>query len=101
MSGMLLLADIARGEKDVDDRDTILAAAPDKIADWVVILNEWRLANSQPVQDIDPRVVTVPRKKVGRNEPPAKQGLPIQSNQIIKLKLELKMVPSTLATSSP
>jgi hypothetical protein len=101
MSGMLLLADIARGEKDVDDRDTILAAAPDKIADWVVILNEWRLANTQPVQDIDPRVVTVPRKKVGRNEPPAKQGLPIQSNQIIKLKLELRMVPSTLATSSP
>jgi hypothetical protein len=101
MSGTLLLADIARGEKDVDDRDTILAAAPDKIADRVVILNEWRLANTQPVQDIDPRVVTVPRKKVGRNEPPAKQGLPIQSNQIIKLKLELKMVPSTLSTSSP
>jgi uncharacterized protein YecA (UPF0149 family) len=35
----------------------------------VVILNEWRLANTQPLQDIDPRVVTVPRKKVGRNEP--------------------------------
>ena len=69
MSGMLLLADIARGEKEVDDRDPILAAAPDKIADWVVILNEWRLVNTQPVQDTDPRVVTVPRKKVGRNEP--------------------------------
>ncbi len=69
MSGMLLLADIARGEKEMHDRDTILAAAPDKIADWVVILNEWRLANTQPVQDIDPRVVTVPGKKVGRNEP--------------------------------
>jgi preprotein translocase subunit SecA len=34
-----------------------------------VILNEWRLANTQPVQDIDPRIVTSPRKKVGRNEP--------------------------------
>jgi uncharacterized protein len=66
---MLLLAGIARGEKEVDDRDTILAVAPDKIADWVVILNEWRLANTQPVQDIDPRIVTSPRKKVGRNEP--------------------------------
>ena len=45
MSGMRLLADIARGEKEVDDRDSILAAAaPDKIADWIVILNEWRLA---------------------------------------------------------
>jgi len=69
MSGMLLLADIARGENEVKDRETILAAAPDKIADWVVILNEWRLANTQPLQDIDPRVVTVPRKKVGRNDP--------------------------------
>lgn len=69
MSGMLLLADIARGEKEVDDCDALMAAAPDKIADWVVILNEWRLANTQPVQDTDPRVVTVPRKKVGRNEP--------------------------------
>ena len=68
-SGMLLLADIARGEKEVDDRDPILAAVADKIADWVVILNEWRLVNTQPVQDTDPRVVTVPRKKVGRNEP--------------------------------
>jgi uncharacterized protein len=64
-----LLADIARGEKEVEDRDTILAAAPDKIADWVVILNEWLLANTEPVQGIDPRVVTSPRKKVGRNEP--------------------------------
>ena len=68
MSGMLMLADIARGEKEVKDRDTLLAAAPDKIADWVVTLNEWRLANTEPAQD-DPRIVTVPRKKVGRNEP--------------------------------
>jgi uncharacterized protein len=68
MSGMLLLADIARGEKEVEDRDTLMAAAPDKIADWVVILNEWRLANCQPAQGVDPRGVTSPRKKVGRNE---------------------------------
>jgi uncharacterized protein len=63
MSGMLLLADIARGEKEVDDRDPILAAAPDKIADWVVILNKWRLANDQPL------LGTASTKKVGRNEP--------------------------------
>lgn len=69
MSGMLLLADIARGEKEIEHGDTLLAAAPDKIADWVVTLNEWRLANCQPVQDTDPRIVTVPRKKVGRNDP--------------------------------
>jgi uncharacterized protein len=69
MSGMLLLADIARGEKEVDDRDTILAAAPDKIADWVVTLNEWRLANHPTMQGIDPKAAPSPRKKVGRNEP--------------------------------
>lgn len=68
MSGMLLLTDIARGEKETDDHAPILAAAPEKIADWVVVLNEWRLANTQPVQD-DPRRVTVPQKKVGRNDP--------------------------------
>ncbi len=68
MSGMSLLIDIARGEKEMDDHDPILEAAPEKITDWVVILNEWRLANTQPVQD-DPRTVTVPRKKVGRNDP--------------------------------
>lgn len=66
MSGMLMLADIARGEKEVKDRDTLLAAAPDKIADWVVTLNEWRLA--QQVQGIDRRAAA-PSKKVGRNEP--------------------------------
>jgi len=101
MSGMLMLAAIARGDEEVKDRDTASATAPDRIADWVVILNEWRLANYQPMQSIDLRGATASRKKVGRNEPPAKQGLPIQSNQIIKLKLELRMVPSTLATSSP
>ena len=69
MSGMLMLADIARGEKEVKDRDTLLAAAPDKIADWIVTLNEWRLSNCQPMQGIDPRVVASPTKKVGRNEP--------------------------------
>lgn len=68
MSGMLLLADIARGDKEMDDHDPILAAVPEKIADWVVVLNEWRLANTQPVHE-DPRSVTVPRKKVGRNDP--------------------------------
>ena len=60
MSGMLMLADIARGGKDVKERNTLLAAAPDKIADWVVILNEWRLANYHPIQGIDPSVAASP-----------------------------------------
>jgi uncharacterized protein len=66
---MLMLADIARGDKDVKEHDALMTAAPDKIADWVVILNEWRLANCQPMQGIDPRVAPSPSKKVGRNEP--------------------------------
>ena len=41
MSGMLLLVDIARGETEIDDHDPLLAAVPEKIADWVVTLNEW------------------------------------------------------------
>jgi uncharacterized protein len=69
MSGMLLLADIARGEKELDDRDPILTAAPDKIADWVVTLNEWRLANHPAMQGFDSKAAPSPRKKVGRNEP--------------------------------
>jgi uncharacterized protein len=69
MSGMLMLADIARGEKEVKDRDMLQAAAPDKIADWVVTLNEWRLANHPTTQGIDPKAAASPRKKVGRNEP--------------------------------
>ena len=57
MSGMIMLTAIARGDKTVKDSDTLSATAPDKIADWVVTLNEWRLANYQPPPGIDPRGV--------------------------------------------
>ena len=69
MSGMLMLAAIARRDEEVKDHDTASATAPDKIADWVVNLNEWRLANYQPMQSIDPRGGSASRKKVGRNDP--------------------------------
>jgi len=69
MTGMLLLAEIARGDEKVEPDDPIMTAAPDKIADWVVILNEWRLANYQPPPDIGTRAAAGPGKKVGRNEP--------------------------------
>ena len=36
VSGMLMLADIARGDKQVKDSDILSAAAPNTIADWVV-----------------------------------------------------------------
>jgi uncharacterized protein len=69
MSGMLMLAAIARRDEEVKDHDTASATAPDRIADWVVNLNEWRLANYQPMQSIDPRGGSASRKKVGRNDP--------------------------------
>lgn len=69
MSGMLMLAAIARRDEEVKDHDTASATAPDRIADWVVNLNEWRLANYQPMQSIDPRGGSASRKKkVGRND---------------------------------
>jgi uncharacterized protein len=78
MSGMLLLIDIARGEKEMDDHDPILKAAPEKIADWVVILNEWRLTNTQPVQD-DPTNSHSPAEK-GR----PKRSMPMWLRQEIQ-----------------
>ena len=69
MSGMLMLADIARGDKQVKDRDILSAAAPEKIADWVFTLNEWRLANYQPIPGVHPKGASAPTKKVGRNDP--------------------------------
>jgi uncharacterized protein len=69
MSGMLMLADIARGDKQVKDSDILSAAAPNKIADWVVILNEWRLANYQPIPGVHAKGASAPREKVGRNDP--------------------------------
>ena len=69
MSGMLMLADIARGNKQVKDGDILSAAAPEKIADWVVTLNEWRLANYQQTAGAHPKTASTPTKKVGRNDP--------------------------------
>ena len=47
----------------------MLAAAPNKIADWIVILNEWRLANCQPIPGVYLKDASAPAKKVGRNDP--------------------------------
>ena len=69
MSGMLMLAAIARGDQTVKDGNSMSATAPDNIAAWVVTLNERRLANYQPTQGLDPRASTGSTKKVGRNDP--------------------------------
>ena len=68
MSGMLMLANIARGDKQVKDSDILSAAAPDKIPDWVVTLNEWRLANYRPIPGVHPKGASASTKKVGRND---------------------------------
>ena len=69
MIGMLMLADITRGDKEMKESDTLFTTVPDKIADWVVGLNEWRLGNHQPMPGIDPRAASASTKKVGRIDP--------------------------------
>lgn len=71
MRGIMTLAGIARGDQHMPrkDSDALNATAPENIARWVVTLNEWRLANYQPMQGIDPRASSGSTKKVGRNDP--------------------------------
>nr|WP_246790133.1 UPF0149 family protein [Bradyrhizobium sp. CCBAU 51765] len=93
MSGMLLLAEIARGDKEVELDDPILTAAPDKIADWVVILNEWRLANYQPIQDIGPTAFTAPGDK-GRSQ----RTVPMRLRQEIQEMLRAQLIETAVLT---
>jgi uncharacterized protein len=71
LHGMLTLAEIARGDQHMtkNDRDVLIAAAPDNIARWVVTLNGWRLANHHPTQGAGARSSSDSAKKVGRNDP--------------------------------
>lgn len=70
ISGLLTLADVDRGDARFSEEqlDALTAAAPDKIAPWIVTLNEWRLANHAPMQEpLSP--LSTSAGKVGRNEP--------------------------------
>jgi uncharacterized protein len=71
MRGMMALADVVCRDQHMPRKelDTINATAPDNIARWVVTLNDWRLANYQPMQGIDSRVSSASTKKAGRNDP--------------------------------
>jgi uncharacterized protein len=73
MCGMRTLIDIACGDPNMpsQDRDTLIATAPDDIARWTVALNDWRLANYRPMQGADPilRPTFTSANKVGRNDP--------------------------------
>jgi uncharacterized protein len=70
IAGLLALADIARHDSAFSKKecDALTEAAPDQIGPWVVTLNEWRLANYEPIQ-IPTSSSSAAKEKVGRNEP--------------------------------
>ena len=67
MRGMMTLAEVGCRDQHLPQKelDAIIATAPDNIARWVVTLNAWRLANSQPMQGIASRMSPAPAKKGG------------------------------------
>jgi uncharacterized protein len=73
MRGMRMLIDIACGDPSMPERDreSLMAKAPEDIANWVVTLNDWRLANYQPIQGTDPILPpsATSAHRVGRNDP--------------------------------
>lgn len=50
MSGLLMLADVARADPRFSKQeiDAITATAHERIGGWILTLNEWRLANDAP-----------------------------------------------------
>ena len=73
-SGLMTLADVAR-EDDRFSRveiDALTATAHERIRDWALVLNDWRLASQGRVSGFagngDNRAVR-PERRVGRNEP--------------------------------
>jgi uncharacterized protein len=74
ISGLLMLADVDRRDRRFpkEQLDALSAVAPEKIGPWIVTLNEWRLANYQPPQDLGAppsSARSTPTSKVGRNDP--------------------------------
>ena len=70
--GLMNLTEVAGAElrPSREQYDALSASAPDKIAGWVLDLNDWRLANYQPPAvlrtEADPLWASA---KVGRNDP--------------------------------
>jgi len=73
MLGMLALTEVADGEHDLPEElvDNLTQAAPDFIPGWVVVLNNWRLANNRRGPLLEPAEVppSAAAGRVGRNEP--------------------------------
>lgn len=68
-----MLAEVARRDPRFSDVqiEAITATAHDKIADWVIELNDWRLTQAAPAPPMPSRSnpFAVPAPKVGRNDP--------------------------------
>jgi uncharacterized protein len=70
MSGLLRLIDAVQPNRRLSDEQysALCATAPDDIALWTVMLNDWRLANEDPA-NLPPAFYAPQAAKVGRNEP--------------------------------
>jgi uncharacterized protein len=73
MSGLLMLPDVARRDPSIPkiEIDALASVAPERISDWVVTVNEWRLESYDPKQGegTAPPVMHGSPGKVGRNDP--------------------------------
>jgi uncharacterized protein len=71
--GLMNLAEVACSEIPLpaEQYDALTAGAPEKIAGWVLDLNDWRLAHYQPpaVLRTEANPFVASSGKVGRNEP--------------------------------
>jgi uncharacterized protein len=70
MVGMIVLADLARGESDLpkDEADELTNDAPDMIPSWVAELHRWRREQVGSF-GLPPGNVPARSTKVGRNDP--------------------------------
>ena len=93
MSGMLLLADIARGEQEVEGRDTILAAAPDKIADWVGHPQRMAPCQHRTSAGHRPKGRHIPQEK-GRSQ----RAMPMRLRQEIQEMLRAQLIATAAFT---
>jgi uncharacterized protein len=73
MSGLLMLPDVARRDEGLSkiECDALASVAHERIGDWVIAVNEWRLENYDPQRgkSTPPPAMHDSPGKVGRNDP--------------------------------
>ncbi|WRH57246.1 MAG: hypothetical protein RSE11_19940 [Bosea sp. (in: a-proteobacteria)] len=98
----MMLADVVRRDPRFSDEqiDAITATAHDKIANWAIELNDWRLANAAPAPSMPSRSnpSAAPAQNVGRNT--AKRAMPLRLWQKIQkmLRPQLSAKPHRAVT---